>query len=113
MDHSFPTGFEELERFLPYWDVPTSQDRIDRRSRASWAENREFYDAMLARGADILAHVEQFPLDAIPEDSARLFRLLLALAHVSMSIELHGQVIAPNAPFPNSIMIVEGASPFG
>lgn len=113
MANLLPAGFEELERFLPYWDVPTSQERIDRRSRASWAANQEFYDAMVPRGAEALGYFDGFPLDGLPEDGARLFRLMLALVHVSMAIELHGQVVAPHCPYPNTIHIVQGAAPFG
>jgi len=113
MTSLLPQGFQDLERFLPYWDVPSSQERIARRSTASWEANKEFYDAIVPRGEEAMAHLDQFELHDIPEDSARLLRLMLALTHVSMAVEFHGQVIAPNCPYPNDIRITEGASPFG
>jgi hypothetical protein len=40
---------------------------------------------------EVLPYLEQFPLDALPEDVTRLFYLTLALAEVAPAVEQFGQ----------------------
>jgi hypothetical protein len=59
-------------------------------------ELKSFYDAMLPRAAAILDHLRALEsagrATSIPDESKNLFYLLLSLAEVSQSIEIHGQV---------------------
>lgn len=110
---ALPAGFEELAPFVAYWVVPTSQERIARRSEASMHDIRQFYDAMMARGEELLAFFDRYPLDDLPADAATLYQLLLALAHAAMAVEVHRQPRAPNSPYPNGIRIVRTPQPFG
>src|SRR3546814_8707545 len=95
-----PPGFEDLLEFVPHWIGETAQERWDIRARATMAEITRFYDVLLSRSEAILDHVETFPLDAMPAQTLRLFRLQLALAHAAMSVELHTQPRAHNSPYP-------------
>jgi hypothetical protein len=52
---------------------------------------KAFYDAMLARMEEVLPYLDQFPVDALPEDATRLFYLTLSLAEVAPAIEQFGQ----------------------
>ncbi|GGZ14847.1 hypothetical protein ACFSTD_23775 [Novosphingobium colocasiae] len=106
-----PPGFEDLLEFVPHWVGSTAQERWDIRARSSMDDIRRFYTVMLARSEAILAHVGQFPLDALPEPVLRLFRLQLALAQAAMAVELHRQPRAINSPFPHSVRIVRTAEP--
>lgn len=108
-----PPGFAALERFVAYWDVATSHERWQRRAEASMAEIAEFYHATLALADPALAHIEQFPLDELPEDAARLLRLLLAMTQAGVAVEIHDQPRAPYSPYPHGLRIVSGMSPFG
>jgi hypothetical protein len=106
-----PEGFEDLLEFLPDWLGETADARWDIRARKSMAEIQRFYDVMLARSEAILAHVEQFPLTALPPPSLRLFQLQLALAQAAMAVELHRMPRVPRSPFPHRIRIIRGAQP--
>jgi hypothetical protein len=108
-----PAEFADLEPFVEHWDVASSQERWTRRSETSLPAIRSFYDAMLARADAALAYVERYPLIELPEDAACLMRLLLAMTQAAMAVELHEQPRVPRSPFPHSITIETGVSPYG
>lgn len=108
-----PNGFEDLEGFVDYWMRDTLHDRLQQRSRASMEDIRRFYDAMLARAEDAIAYLDAFPLDDMPEDAERLFKLLLGLGQASIAIEMHGQPRAHHSVFPNRIIVSNGPYPHG
>ena len=108
-----PTGFEALEGFVDYWDVETSHARWQRRSEASMDQILAFYNTALPLADRALAHVESFPLDGLPDDSARLMRLLLALTQAAIAVEYHGQPRAAFTPYPHALRIAAGMSPWG
>ena len=108
-----PAGFEALEPFLTQWGGETSTARMEARSAASMAEIRAFYDVAIDHAEAALAYLEGFPMDELPEDAARLFRLMLGLVQASMAVEIHGQPRVPGAPWPHGVKIVQGLHPFG
>lgn len=108
-----PAGFAALEPFLGRWDGETGMARMEVRSTASMAEIRAFYDVAIDHAEAALAYLDRFPLDALPEDAARLLRLMLGLVQASMAVEIHGQSRAPGAPWPSGVTIVQGLQPFG
>lgn len=110
---TLPPGFDELEPFVAYWAGETNDIRWDRRARSSMPEIQQFYDAMLARADDAMTYLDQFPLDAMPEEASRLFRLLLSLAHASMAVEVHHQPRAAFSPFPHGMRVERGPWPHG
>lgn len=110
---SLPPGFEDLEPYAAYWAGETNDIRWHRRSRAAMADIQQFYQAMLPRAEDAFGHLQQFPLDDMPEDAARLFRLLLSLPHAAMAVEFHGQPRAVGSPFPHGMSIGRGPWPQG
>jgi hypothetical protein len=108
-----PDGFEALESFHDYWGVPGSQQRRELREALTMPEIMPFYEACLAHAPAAMKHLEAFRVDAMPPAEARLYELILALAHVSMATELHGQPRAPNTPYPHNVRLVEGPACFG
>jgi hypothetical protein len=113
MSARLPAGFEDIEPFADPWDLPDFNARRLARGGADMAEIRRFYDAMTPRAAAALDVVGRHPLHALPEDVARLYRLVLALAHVSMAVEVHGAPRAPFVPYPDSLRLHTSFSPFG
>jgi hypothetical protein len=85
-----PAQFQELERWMA-WSLATEQERSAKRQASTMEEIRAFYDAMLARIDEVLRYVDQFPMNALPEDATRLFYLTLSLAEVSFAVEQFGQ----------------------
>ncbi len=108
-----PPGFEDLNPFVAVWAQTTSERRMEARCAASMADIQTFYDAMTERAEAALIHIERFPIDALPADSARLFCLVLALAQAHVAIEIHGAVRAPNTPYPHGIRITRGLPLYG
>src|SRR5579859_3789592 len=99
-DALLPAGFDALEPFLGRWDGETGMARMEARSTASMVEIRAFYDVAIDHAAAALAYLDRFQLDALPEDAARLLRLMLGLVQAAMEVEIHGQSRAPGAPWP-------------
>lgn len=113
VSNQLPSEFEDLRPFVDYWAGETMGERKDARATASMDQIRLFYDAMVERADAALDYIEQFPLNEMPQDAECLFRLVLALAQAHVAVELHGSPRAPNTPYPNSIRILKGLSPFG
>lgn len=111
--HLLPEGFAELEPFVPYWSVPTTQERRERREAASMDDIMAFYKPMLALAPAAIAHLEPLPIDDLPAKPKELMQLLLALAHVSMATELHGQPRAPFTPYPHDVRLLRGPALLG
>ena len=109
---SLPAGFEDLEHLVEQWAGVSPGDRWDRRARAPMAEIQAFYDIMVSRTDAALKYLQPKPLETLEGADARLFQLVLALAHVAMAVELHKQPRAPFSPYPHGIEIIKGPSPF-
>ena len=106
-----PEGFEDLLVYVPDWLGETANERWEIRARHTMPQIRDFYETVLARSEDIMKHIDQFPLNALPPATLRLFQLQLALAQTAMAIELHNQPRAPNSPYPHQVRIIRGAQP--
>ena len=65
---SLPKSFETLETLVPQWALATQNERQKKRITSSTGELRAFYDAILPRLEEILAHVDKFPLNELPAD---------------------------------------------
>ena len=85
-----PEQFKDLEKWID-WSLETEDERSDRRQASTMEDIKAFYDAMLARMEEVLPYLEQFSLDALPEDATRLFYLTLSLAEVAPAVEQFGQ----------------------
>lgn len=107
-DRSLPPGFEALEPYVAYWAAASAQERRERREAASMEEIETFYAAMLARAPEAIRVLEGRDMRDLEGAPLRLMQLLLALAHVSMAVELHRQPRAPFTPYPHEVRLVEG-----
>jgi hypothetical protein len=86
-----PAQFRDLEQWLA-WSLATEQERSRKRQASTMSDLKAFYDAMLARMEEVLPYLDQFAVEALPEDATRLFYLTLSLAEVAPAIEQFGQV---------------------
>jgi hypothetical protein len=87
MNTQLPSGFSDLER-LSEWMLPTSVERNRKRLGSSMDEINALYNALLPRLEEILAYLDQFSLQEMPQDVQRLLLLCLSLAEVSIAVEL-------------------------
>jgi len=108
-----PAGFEELDPFVDDWDLPTSHERWIRRNAAAYSEIVRFYEAMFARAEEATQLVERYPLHTLPDDVARLYRLVLALAHAAIAVELHQAAHSPHSPISHGLRLEAGIQPYG
>ncbi|GAC1619675.1 MAG: hypothetical protein NVS9B10_00620 [Nevskia sp.] len=110
---SLPPGFEALEAFVPYWVLDTNDQRRAARSTAEMDDIQRFYDAIVARAEDGIVHCEQFKLGQMPAATERLFKLLLAMNHAAIAVEMHGEPRAFDSTWPSAVRISEGPWPHG
>lgn len=108
-----PDGFDALEPFLDHWGAAHTQTRRATREASTMEEITAFYDVILPLAPAAMKHLEGFAIDALPPAETRLFELVLALAHVSMATELHGQPRAPHTPYPHGVKLMHGPAHFG
>lgn len=108
-----PEGFEDLAPFLDHWNTPTSHDRWIRRAATPYADVVRFYEAMFARAEEATVYLEQFPLNGMPEPAQNLFRLLLAMCHAAVAVEMHQSSGIRNAPPTHTLEIATGYQPHG
>ena len=84
-----PEPFQDLAPYLA-WSLATERERSAKRQASTMDEITALYQAMLPRMEDILAYLDQFALENVPEDVQRLFQLTLALAEVAPAVENYG-----------------------
>jgi hypothetical protein len=91
-----PASFSAVQGFADKWSLDTELERNRAHLGSTMREIREFYDAMLVHSEAIVAHFRAFDAQgrhpALTEEDQHLFHLLLSLAEVSQSIEVHGQI---------------------
>ena len=87
MSTLLPNNFSDLEEFAG-WALLTSTERNRMRRTTPMAEINAFYNAMQPRLAEVLAYLDQFSLREMPQDARRLLYLSLALAEITIAVEL-------------------------
>jgi hypothetical protein len=97
MSAGLPPHFAELTPLLAEWALPTETLRSERRWRATPAEFRAFYDAVVPRLADILAYLGEVAAATAPAEAEQLLYLSLAFAEAAPHVELYRG--NPNVPF--------------
>jgi hypothetical protein len=108
-----PAGFEDLAPFVDQWCLPGTQERHVSRERASMEDIRRFYDAMLAKAPAAIGFLDGKSFDGLTDDEQRLMYLLLALGHVAVAVEVHGQPRAPHTPYPPRVRLTQPPRHFG
>lgn len=108
-----PEGFEALEPYVDYWDVPTFQDRWHRRSNATMADIKGFYEVAQPLAEKALALAGEYPIDAMPEPVSRLFRMCLGMVSASISVEIQKSVLVPYSTYPHRARCVRGPHYWG
>lgn len=86
-----PNAFKELEPFVAKWARSREVERNRQRRSSTMEQLQAFYDAILPRMDEIVAYLNRFPLDEMPEDAERLLHMGLSLMEVAPAIELLGE----------------------
>ena len=80
MPNAFPADFAELEPFAD-WALPTERERYAKRIASTMDELQAFYDAAFPRLEDATKYLEQFALDALPDDATAPAPAVLRARH--------------------------------
>lgn len=107
-----PAGFADLEALAREWALPSFNERLQKRAAGSMDELQAFYSAVQPRADEALAHLEKFPLDALPAAETNLLRLLYALTQVAMAVEVHGTPKVPHASLPIQVRVLRESAPY-
>jgi hypothetical protein len=86
-----PDEFADLESYAQDWVLPTTEERYQRRLQSTMGEMQAFYDAVLARGDAIFAHLDQFDYPDLPQRETNLLWLLCSLSAVGFAIDVFRQ----------------------
>jgi hypothetical protein len=86
-----PQEFAELEPFAAKWCLATEKERFGTRLASSMEEMQAFYEAGFPRVRDAMNHLDQFPLDDLPDEQLNLLRLVYSVLTVSLAVEVYGQ----------------------
>ena len=92
-----PPDFADLERFAEQWVIDTERDRNAFRVTQSIEALDDYYQTVFPRMDAICDYIDQFPLDAMPPDAARLLRLGQMLMEVVPAAEGYRQPDVPNS----------------
>ncbi len=64
--------FSELSPFLADWGLPTSAERVARRTGSTIAQMRAFHEAMLPRLEEVINYLNNFAVADIPTNDMAL-----------------------------------------
>ena len=92
-----PSNFADLERFAERWALETERDRNAFRVQQSIEALDDYYQTVFPRMDAICDYIDQFSLDAMPPDAARLLRLGQMLMEVVPAAEVYRQPDVPNS----------------
>lgn len=87
---TLPEQFKDLERFGD-WVLPTERERSAKRLSSPYSEIEDVYNSLLPRLDEMLAYLNGFPLNDLPENEGRLLLLAIVLAEVAPAVEFFGQ----------------------
>ena len=102
-----PAAFAGLEPFAAAgWCLETERERYTKRLASTMAELQELYDAAFPRFAEMVDHLDRFPLDDLPEPETNLLYLVYSLIQVSLAVDMWCQpevIDAGNAMYFRSV----------
>jgi hypothetical protein len=93
---TLPADFADLEPFAA-WAMPSERARYAKRLSSTMDELQAFYDAAFPRTDAASTYLEQFDMDALPEDAQRLLWLFCSLVTVSFPVEVWRQPRVPDS----------------
>jgi hypothetical protein len=105
---TFPAEFADLEPFSG-WCLEFERERYAKRLSSSMPEMQTFYDAAFPRLEAAMEYLDQYPLDALPDDAKHVLWLLYSLVNVSFPVEVWRQPYVPDSGAASMDVVVEPA----
>lgn len=107
MSALLPADFADLEPFAAKWCLATEHERYGTRLASTTEEMQAFYDAVVPRAEEAMAHLEALPFDALPDDAVNLLHLLYSMIQVSFPVEVWRQPRVPDSGSSSFDCVVE------
>jgi hypothetical protein len=83
----FPSQFAEFERFAD-WALATEGERYAKRLASTLEELETFYRTVEPRIPEVIDYLNQFDLNAMPNDALQLLRTMYSIVVVSWAVEV-------------------------
>jgi hypothetical protein len=103
-----PAEFADLEPYSD-WCLEFERERYAKRLASTMAELQEFYDASFRRLEAAMEHLDQYELNALPDDATHLLWLCYSLVNVSFPVEVWRQPRVPDSGAAIIDVVVEPA----
>jgi hypothetical protein len=97
--------FADLDSVVAAWGLSTVRQRREKRLRSNYEELKAFHDAMLPRLEAVIAFLDQFPPDGIPEPFLPLSYAALAMCEVDDPVSKWRSVLLDDALDPRRFVI--------
>jgi hypothetical protein len=104
-----PPEFADLEPYAARWSLASEPERWAQRLGSSIESMRELYDALFPQYEAMLAYLDRFPLDDLPEDARNLLYLVFSFVIVSFPVEVWN---GPRIPDAGDATLERVATPF-
>jgi hypothetical protein len=105
---TLPAEFSDLEPYAG-WCLELEHERYAKRLSSDMDEMQAFYDAAFPRLDDMMAYLDRFGLDALPDDARHLLWLCYSLVNVSFPVEVWRQPRVPDSGAASMDVVVEPA----
>ena len=105
---TLPAEFADLEPFSE-WCLELERERYAKRLSSTMPELQAFYDAAFPRLEAAMEYLDQYQLDALPEDATHLLWLCYSLVNVSFPAEVWRQPHVPDSGAARLDVVVEPA----
>ncbi len=105
---TLPAEFADLEPFSE-WCLEFERERYAKRLSSTMPELQAFYDAAFGRLEAAIEYLDQYPLDALPDDAKHLLWLCYSLVNVSFPAEVWRQPYVPDSGAAAMDVVVEPA----
>jgi len=89
MTKSVDDYLAELRPYIDRWAIATQKEREIRRRRATPAELKTFYEAIVPNLEDIIEVLNLWPLNEMPDNARLLMNLTLSLAEIAPHVEFY------------------------
>lgn len=103
-----PPEFADLEPFAG-WCLPSEAERYAKRLSSSMDEMQALYDGVFPRLEAAYTYLNQFDLDALPEDATHLLWLCYSLINITFPVEVWRQARVPDSGAARFDAVVEPA----
>jgi hypothetical protein len=103
---TLPPEFADLEPFAD-WSLETEAERYEKRLASTMDELQAFYDLAFPRLEEAMAYLDQFELNALPDEARALLWLCYSLVTASFPVEVWRQPRVPDSGAASMDMLVE------